>query len=521
MSESSISDHIGRIGEAWFDLLANKAQLLIGRIEPDRIGRDRIIEFPAQARNETEPYDKRPAPLSCSIQIKTILNKSDRVSLKLSVAERLAVDNRPAFICILRVDENDNVVDMHLLHVLGNNLVRVLRRLRREFADGTQALNRVEITFRISAATRVDLNPSALIEALKSLIGRDMNAYEEEKSRQRNEAGYDGGMRYSMNVTFEGHAIKDIIDGMLGLKSLKVKQMRHFEERFKIKLPTELPFADNMQSAVMKVTPTPVDAGVITICNSQSGSQIDFDCDLIIPAWRDLPLESLKVIARCLLLDVIFSKADGSIQLVNTFEESSLHSIEDWFNVHKAWDVLFDSGTEITLHTRAGAKLFVGNSKGNTSTENGSENIRWILSVLDMAKQLLNEAGASHRPVSLRDIISAAEAIKKIHRFFFSADKVGSFVFAVETDELLQEEYQAVFVGTLVLGESVYAYGLKLVLVLEKTEGGYNLCSSSMQPLHLAWVEDDDASVTKFAAHLEKLTGAQMSIIQSDSSSAD
>jgi len=515
-SEPSISDHIGRIGESWFDLLANRAKLLVGRIEPDRLGRDRVLEFPAKARVESVPYDKRLAPLGCSIQIKTILATNDRVSVKLSVAERLAVDNRPTFVCIIRVDDNDNVVDMHLVHILGNNLTRILQRLREEFSKGTEALNRVEITFGVAAAHKLELTPDALNEALTSLIGEDMNAYATEKVRQRNTAGYDDGARYSMKIAFEEITPKDLIDGMLGLRKLGVKDLKPFEERFSIKLPGGLPIPDGMEGAVLQITPTPVDAGVISIFSQLHDELIELNCDLITPALPKIPIEKMKMIARSELLDAIVSVEDEAIQLTSTFEESSSHPVSEWLKVFKLWDIVFAGGAELTLRTNAGYQLFSGSTNGAVNADDRPDYLSGVLSLLEKAHRLLEEAGATDRPVSLRDITLSAKALKQIHDFFFHSNDLGSFSFKVQASEHVEEgEYPALFVSTLVLGEDTYAYALKLALSLKKTENICEFQSTSMVPLHITWVEDDEAALNEFAAHTAKLSGTRITILLS------
>ncbi|MDP3342644.1 hypothetical protein [Frigidibacter sp.] len=516
MSEFSISDHIGRIGESWFDLLTNKAKLLVGRIEPDRLGRDRVLEFPAKARLESEPYDKRAAPLGCSIQIKTILATNDRVSVKLSVAERLAIDNRPTLVCIIRVDDCDNVVDMHLLHILDDNLSRILQRLREEFSKGTDALNRVEITFGVAAAHKVEQTPDALKEALTLIIGEDMNAYAAEKIRQRDTAGYQDGGRYSIDITFEEITPRDLIDGMLGLKKLGIKGLKPFEERFSIKLPGGLPIPGGMEGAVLQITPTPVDAGVISIFSRIRDERIELNCDLIVPIFPAIPIETMKMIARSELLDAIFSVEQGAIQLTNTFDESSAHPIGEWLKIFKLWDVVFAGDSELTVRTNDGRQLLSGSFGDAVNIDDRPEYLNEILSLLEMANSLLIEASAANRPVSLRDLKISAKALTQIHGFFFRSNDLGPFSFEMQADECVESgEYPALFVSTFVLGEDVYAYALKLALSLEKTGEHCEFRSTSMTPLHISKVADDEAALGEFANHTAKLSGTRITILPS------
>lgn len=142
MADSSISDHIGRLGEIHFDNLANRARLLSCRLDPDRIGRDRIVEFELEDCAGGPSYDTRPAPIGCSVQIKTVLWHTRDVRISLSNAMRMAGDPRPTFICVIRVGRCDDVIDMRFIHLVGDNLARVLERLRRASQSSEERLNK-------------------------------------------------------------------------------------------------------------------------------------------------------------------------------------------------------------------------------------------------------------------------------------------------------------------------------------------------------------------------------------------
>jgi hypothetical protein len=515
MAETSISDHIGRVGESWFDHMVSRTDLLAGRIEPDRLGRDRVVEFPAKDRVETEPFDMRPAPLGCSIQIKSILATNDRVSLTLSVAERLAVDNRPTLICILRVDEDSNeIVDMHLVHLLGENLSRILKRLREEFATGKDELNKHEISFGLPAARKVDLTPEAFTTALKQLIGEDMNAYAAEKLSQRKTAGFKDSERYSMSVTFEEMTHSDLIDGMLGLKQLGVSNLQGFEERFDIRLPSGLPFPIGVANVVMQISPPPVDAGVISISSPNSDRIVEINCDLITPALPRIPIESMKMIARSQLFDAIVSVEDAAIKLTNTFDEFSTHPLEEWWKLFSFWDVVFTEGAKLSLRTTAGHHLFSGAPGGVAMLAEKPKYLDEVVVVLGMARELLAQAESLDRPVSLRHVTMAAKAIKQTHDFFFHSDELGAFTFPLErTDKVPSGEYAGLFVSALHLGDDVFAYALKLSLVLDDTDENFGFRSMSMTPLDISWIENDEAALKKFAEHRAKLSGSQITIL--------
>ncbi|UFW80144.1 hypothetical protein [Rhizobium sp. SU303] len=61
-------------------------------------------------------FDKPSASMACSIQIKTILNTTKGVTVSLSVVERLAQSPTPAFIYIIRLDDQRKPFQIRAFH---------------------------------------------------------------------------------------------------------------------------------------------------------------------------------------------------------------------------------------------------------------------------------------------------------------------------------------------------------------------------------------------------------------------
>jgi hypothetical protein len=66
------SDRIGRLGELEFARLCEIAKLSCSKVEPDRTGKDFIIEFPPPPLAIGESYDRRHAPRQFAVQVKTM-----------------------------------------------------------------------------------------------------------------------------------------------------------------------------------------------------------------------------------------------------------------------------------------------------------------------------------------------------------------------------------------------------------------------------------------------------------------
>jgi len=226
MSESAVADDIGRIGESYFDYQMSQTDLLVGKIDPDRMGKDRVIEAKLAPRNAVS-FDKRSAPMACSIQIKTILPKTKGVKVSLSVAERLAQGLAPAFVYIIRLDDNRKPI-------LGPALGKILKRLRKEFSEGTTEYKDKSITFSIKEAKTIGPLGDDLAKYLEREIGSDMEEYAKRKGAQKRDLGYENGQRTKVTGSFQAAAINDFIDGLLGLKPLAIGHIKAENQRFGI-----------------------------------------------------------------------------------------------------------------------------------------------------------------------------------------------------------------------------------------------------------------------------------------------
>lgn len=511
MAESSISDHIGRIGENYFDTLANKAKLLVGQILPDRLGRDRVLEFELEPMG-LQPYDKRPPPIGCSVQIKSILSTNDRVSLSLSVAERLAGDTRPAFICIFRVDQDDEIKDMHLIHILGKNLERILKRLRKEYSKGTENLNKKSISFQISSGSLIDLNATSLKAGFKNMIDVDMETYSRQKIHQRKTAGFDRDGFLTGNVAFDVESPEELIDGMLGLKKLKLRNFEIFEERFKIKLPFDAHYPHVFKGSVFEVIPEPVDTAILCFKNLDTGDSAKLDCEIIAPGLPNIPFEHLKFIARTKLFDAIISKGKFSINNSTLITEDIKLSASTWIEVLRCWQIMSSPSFEIGLTSNMGKSLFQG-----SAVQPAADNMEFPaeLDVLEKFQQLRTEAKADDDPIDLQSILDASQDIRLVHAYFFEPSKVGKLSFQfVGVIPLSEDQLPIVFITALIVGEERYAYGLHFEMDVQSVGEEHSFTSYSMRAFQISQLKSPVKSLHNFGNQLCKISGVQMRVVQ-------
>ncbi|MDW9928078.1 hypothetical protein [Sinorhizobium meliloti] len=242
-------DRIGTLGELHFRTLCEKAKLKCSKVEPDKTGKDFVVEFNLEPAGKSPSIDKRPAPIQVLVQVKTILAKNDTVKVALSVAERLAKDTRPAIIAILRIDDDDEIVDMHFIHIIDSPLARILKALRRASTEPDPHLHEMTISFRTTRGEAISSKVAEFYGAVAALSGGDMLAYAARKKDQIEGLGF-APYRFNMKFTLSSSS-DEIADGFLGLKPLDISDVVITERRFDIDLPLE-----TIGSATLEFLPT-------------------------------------------------------------------------------------------------------------------------------------------------------------------------------------------------------------------------------------------------------------------------
>ncbi|UUZ72720.1 hypothetical protein LP415_03620 [Polaromonas sp. P1(28)-8] len=252
-------DQLGEKGESRFKELCADAQLICNRSDRDRTGWDFIVEGDFDAPMGVS-LDHRRSPLACHIQVKTVSANTPAVRLKLNMAERLAKELKPSFICMIVVNGQLDVDCVYLLHMSEIRLEAVLKRLRKHSATSAPVdrLNKSSITFTPTSGERIDPTGSGLRQALQKACGVDMVAYAENKQKQLKRLGYKGAA-YEVTISMPALGSKEMGDIFLGLKKqVDASNFEIFETRFGIRLPK-----DKSQSVKFTMTPRPISCQLI------------------------------------------------------------------------------------------------------------------------------------------------------------------------------------------------------------------------------------------------------------------
>lgn len=250
-------DDLGAMGETKFADLCARAGLIFNKAsERDRAGWDFMINLDVDESADS-PLDERRGQPTCVVQVKATCQRNGSVRMTLSMAERLAKDANPCFICILKADEDSEFLDAYLLHITGQRLAAILRRLRQESKKAIDSeplasagqepnwqtaarnarLNKLYIVFTPRKDERIDVSGPALRAALMAACGNDAALYSSQKETQRRELGYSEAP-LQVVAKFNPTELSELQDAFLGLReSVEVAEMNGTETRFDITLP--------------------------------------------------------------------------------------------------------------------------------------------------------------------------------------------------------------------------------------------------------------------------------------------
>jgi hypothetical protein len=450
MSESAVADDIGRIGEHFFDYQMSRTNLLVGKIDPDRIGKDRIIEAKLARRSGEVSFDKRPAPLTCSLQIKTILSTTRAVTVSLSVAERLAQGLVPAFIYMIRLNDERAPAEIRVLHILGPRLEKILKRLRKEYANGTTELHNKFLTFQFKDGKDIGLQGADLASYLETEIGSDMDIYAERKSGQKKTLGYEKARGTKISGSIAEAPTSEIIDGLLGLRPLSLASLEAVDERFGIALPDPR-FPKFLPGMTAKFKPKPMSDYVLIFSHSGGKEVFEINCEMILPALLPLPQNFFKAILRSHILDATITMDECKI-CTKPVATRDFRTLSDWMSLLSII-VGFTSrdGLSISLRSPTGTE-HIGVAKSDIAEVDASD--AYTLRLLKALHTIRTESGAAGTPVSLDDvynldqnIFSALNCIQGKFR-----DDV-CFSTPHPSAESLPDENQVLFITGFILGQ--------------------------------------------------------------------
>lgn len=401
----------GDLGELEFVRLAKLAGFDVAKPEPDRVGIDFILTERASPYSQATSYDRRYARRSCYVQVKTIGEERKSAVISLSVAEFLAKEAKPCFIAVVRLRSDRTPLDMHLIHIHGDRLTAVLKRLRLEQHRNNRALHNSNMSFAVRKSEKVDAGVGALHVALSRSWDTTEHSYAISKHEQLMTDGY-STHRYSGTFQVSG-GLEELVDQQLGLSPIRPESWKVFEHRFEIALPTnELDEA----FAGMSIVTSPTSLASVTLkgrTTTGEDREVSFLANLFLP-HPDIPQSHFKLRASSPLLEIYFKQQSWGASLRS--------DAEAWGTIDRP-AALADQLTAFLIAGEGDAAVSVVVPDGRRWSQTGLRTdsgldlseTRYIEQVLRSVVTLEERCGESF-PISLDALHEQHRVIRQFHR---------------------------------------------------------------------------------------------------------
>lgn len=505
------SDELGHKGELHFATVCNDAHLVANRVDRDRNGWDFIVDFPFRSDGPPTSLDKRDAPISCRVQVKTIWHDNEAVELRLSAAERLAKDPKPTFIYVLKIDDNGQAVRGHLIHLLDNNLAKILKRLRREHARGNQKINRHYISFNVNAGVEIEPSGEALAQTITRMVDARQSSYVETKAEQLRRLGFeDGGHKISLTVVASSY--QELVDASLGLRPLTFTQRKHVETRFGI----ELPIFENMngKKGTLKISPNPKPCRVV-FRNDKVCLPAAVEGEVIFPGIAQLPSEYLRVCIRCALFSIFIPyEADAFNLSIDTDAlRKASHSIDEWRKFHRVLRLMSKPGTEIKCTTDDLPVLEFKTNQGGTLMS--PEHVAQAEKACEQITNLAERIGAATPHLTLEEIDDCRDQVDFCQKLIQNVADGGEIEFQSDLPDALQttSDMSMNYYVAFEMGKIAVGYFVPVTMRVQAAGDHAEWCGVFNGFGDIQLLRDTDADFDRFVNETSEKTGVQAAFV--------
>jgi hypothetical protein len=309
------NEHLGKKGEARFTEICNDAELACNpSIGMDKTGWDFLVEFPLKW-DEIQSLEQSPTSISCVVQVKTILDSTNTIRLPVRAATYMVTEAKPVFVYVFKVDADKTFTAAYLIHVFGEPLGKILKRLRTIDQKPRSRTGSKLQTITLSVeklGTLVPITGIALRGALEEHCGPDMHAYILAKEEQKRSLGFEE-RPYRGRFTLELGSAADLAEIFLGIKKdVPIKNLHVVRKRFGIDGPvTGHP---GELDATISITPAVFDTCTITAYGEPGTPSAAFPAKVYLPATR-LPVEQFKVRYDAELFQIVQSHTEATFVL--------------------------------------------------------------------------------------------------------------------------------------------------------------------------------------------------------------
>ncbi|WP_156815835.1 hypothetical protein [Ahrensia kielensis] len=245
------SDELGTSGERKFPTYC--AGLVVNKSTEDRAGWDYLLDATNEDVAKEDFQDLADDILSAKVQLKTLWHDNSRVKIKLRALQRLTSYNGPAFLIVMKLNNDQEVVGLFAKHVLDDFFELALRKLTLagQFVETNAASSFTvdnswtEICYSEAYCVRNYLN--SVLKQYSSGV-----EYAQKKSDQRKNLGVDTGS-HRMEFSINGEEIEQLLDASIGLSAATISKGKIFQKRFGIeRVIQQLPTGTKFKAVISK-----------------------------------------------------------------------------------------------------------------------------------------------------------------------------------------------------------------------------------------------------------------------------
>lgn len=245
---------VGQMAEAFLSQWAAQIGVAYNTSEIDQGGWDHFIEFPLGSLREEAsnvPFDLRPKPLKCLVQVKGKDKSPGFVSLNLKNWKHLTGTPLPAFLLVLEFGGQNEPQQGHVVHIGREEVRRVAKRLRELSLEEEVQLHKRGMRLTYVGEHEMETpGPESLKGALLEPVGSNPQEYYEKKSGWIKSVGYEQhgtqiDFRVDLPEEYQKVPEELIVDLTLGLTSeMEFEEFTAWDNRFGIKSPEPIKEAE-------------------------------------------------------------------------------------------------------------------------------------------------------------------------------------------------------------------------------------------------------------------------------------
>jgi hypothetical protein len=499
------NDELGEKGEAHFKEICADAGLICNKADRDRAGWDFVIDFKFPDKTaSTVTLEGRKAPLSCHVQLKTVLENTDAIEMRLSSAERLAKELKPSFVYVFKVDKDGGYSSAYLIHLRGEALAAILKRLRKESVSGEKPINKLTISMALSKyGTKIEPTGEALHKAISELCGDDMHAYANAKNEELENLGF-SEHPYSMTLVMPG-GWDEMVDMFLGDKpSGKVLSFDIKETRFGI----ERPIVRDGETAKLEFKPKANDECVIVVRSDEFPEPAVFRGEVFAPVIRSLPKEHMRMLFKTDFFKLVWSNEKRKLSSLEHIEPQTPTAWLGYFRFLLAL-ALGSGSVQVSSVNHPNSAAF---DLSEPYSEIDADVCRQYIKLCELTISILKRAGVLEEPkIDMKEMSNNADRIDELHSLLNPKDGPTEVSFTSEYQEPMPEsvETEMLYVRYLHLGDATIAYYATMQASAVRLDDEMRWRSQNVNLLALREIKFFPQQYAKFVDEAKSKTGLQ------------